>query len=1731
MRTRTALRSLASLAVLVVLAAPHATIPQSCPNVAARTLLGGSLSEAFLNPSGWEDNQFFTSQAGFPNIFFLIDTSGSMARLPPNGPGFLASSGDPDPSVLPTGMWVPQSAQQYGTTGVGSVQVGCGPELEFGSLPSSPALSVVANRTYHSPCGGTDYENLPYQPYDPSTDTGLDYAHAASVCPYYTSANTFTTGVDGYDQDFYTPTLGALQAGSTPNFFARDLVFHDTVYNGYLYSRSGRTRGNGWDFGRVYPWQTSGGSNGSVAQFCTAQGTTRQPLVTGPTREAICNSCLTKRGWYYDGYIDDVGQDSIGHVRYPSLWYVGNYLNFFPPKFAIARRVVKDVISNQTRIRMAMAQFGSTGNWDGSGSWGYDFVRDFNPSCSSVFNNGNWEQNRGTYVNDVNTLGWGGGTPLASSFFDVARYYHTPTLPWFGSAWEKTQTSSPGPYESSGSANSLAVCWSCQSSSVIILTDGNPTPGDGAGFPSGPASLADSNSGKYAGATTTGLLGVSTADCPKCGDFTGGEDYKNNLTRAAWYFHNYDLRGETAGSCGGSGGTLDGMGMPGKQVLDLYTIGFGTSGLADATHILSNAADVGGGIFISADSADVLREGIFKVFQTINERSTSFSVATVSTLQTSSANTVIVPRFDPSREPNWAGHLYRFELYSEFVHDCTPNGVGDLDCDGACNSVFLVDKSGKFIAEDGNGHFIQVAGSTPLCAQVPLCVAQGKACSAFSDPPIPADAWWDAYNALQQQGWKTRSVWTVTDTAAPLGVLNQDDDPIQLAPTDDVATALLPYLGLGTNGGVCADIAAKLTTAGDSVTASIVRSSKLECTKTIIRFVLGADVFNSMGRKSPDWPPPRPDSGQPASATNAPDQDQLLDRAFKLGDVYHSSPVLVDPPLPADGFLCLNEVGTQCLRSLWLTPVLPDVSGTNPYDLYAKSTPYQNRRKMVLVGSNDGMLHAFNGGRWHPGGRDMALYPDIDTSLPPFNGYYDRGDEDLSNNGVTTPAPIELWAFIPPDLLGKLPQLLVGQHQIFVDGTAMVRDVWVDGAANAIVSSPATVDDLKSPSEFHTVAVVGERRGGNHYFALDVTDAAKTSSENGGSAVKPKFLWIYPQPTNAESLSFGETFDDFLPIPPPIGPVRIKADSQSGVATTNTPKMAVPGVASPVPYHEKWIALLSGGYDPQYLRGRGVHMVDIWTGKELFDFSYDPNAGSTDPHSALEYPIAAVQGMVMWGNQQRRPSLGFENQGYFDTATFGDTGGQLWVLRFNVPGELDSTTGKVGNWFGARVFEMGSGGGSLCNRAGGNPFFWITANTALPNSHLYRVFAGTGDRFNLLDTNGGTCGPDNLRACAQLGCSVTLSSAGNTYAMADLGSDGRSLTQTACGSGAQGDFTESFDPSGVWTACGTKTDANVVVSCPNSLSFTKNVAVTCTQDGAGDFGCDVGNSTNRTSGAPSYGTQLTFSSQSFTSYPMSRNWYFGLRVFDDTGDRQIFTDASSASKYDAARYKLVDNVTAVSPVSGSVTITGGWVAIDGASNAVTKYSDEYSPGWGIYYDHPGTITTEGHTYTVNLIDERTSSTSALRGMLTWHAIQAPLGEAQAATAGCAQSKCTAAFRRVSYQYGADPTTAAPFLATSGATPAVTRATVQNTLVPSQGDQPTVFVNKKGEYTIGMAAVNTEKGASNVSVSGVNEGVTSLGVFEVSKQLHDCRHAGNPPPVTDPVARAAFYADLAAKCKP
>ena len=116
-------------------------------------------------------------------------------------------------------------------------------------------------------------------------------------------------------------------------------------------------------------------------------------------------------------------------------------------------------------------------------------------------------------------------------------------------------------------------------------------------------------------------------------------------------------------------------------------------------------------------------------------------------------------------------------------------------------------------------------------------------------------------------------------------------------------------------------------------------------------------------------------------------------------------------------------------------------ANANAYDDYAKHANYKHRNKFALFGANDGMLHAILTGDVRHAGAERPYHAAEAEDQAPYEGYHDVGTGE------------ELWAFVPPDLLPKLHLLAGDDHQYFVDGTPMVRDVWIDGGTTAERSS------------------------------------------------------------------------------------------------------------------------------------------------------------------------------------------------------------------------------------------------------------------------------------------------------------------------------------------------------------------------------------------------------------------------------------------------------------------------------------------------------------------------------------------------------------------------------------------------------------------------------------------------------------------------------------------------------
>ena len=190
------------------------------------------------------------------------------------------------------------------------------------------------------------------------------------------------------------------------------------------------------------------------------------------------------------------------------------------------------------------------------------------------------------------------------------------------------------------------------------------------------------------------------------------------------------------------------------------------------------------------------------------------------------------------------------------------------------------------------------------------------------------------------------------------------------------------------------------------------------------------------------------------------------DRVWKLGDIVYSTPTVIGKP-HENYDLMYGDTGYKTFKS-----------------------QYKNRRHVVYVGANDGMLHAFNAG----------FYDETDSE-------FETGTSIPSYSSAVPSLGEELWAYIPFNLLPHLQWLADEDysHVCYVDLKPKVIDAKIFAA------------DAVHPGGWGTVLVCGMRFGGgtielsesevnydwdgdstieadvskafrSAYFALDVTD-------------------------------------------------------------------------------------------------------------------------------------------------------------------------------------------------------------------------------------------------------------------------------------------------------------------------------------------------------------------------------------------------------------------------------------------------------------------------------------------------------------------------------------------------------------------------------------------------------------------------------------------------------------------
>jgi hypothetical protein len=339
--------------------------------------------------------------------------------------------------------------------------------------------------------------------------------------------------------------------------------------------------------------------------------------------------------------------------------------------------------------------------------------------------------------------------------------------------------------------------------------------------------------------------------------------------------------------------------------------------------------------------------------------------------------------------------------------------------------------------------------------------------------------------------------------------------------------------------------------------------------------------------------------------------------AFSASNAGALSPYLntFDP----DGLI--NFVRRQPLGAIisstpaFMDPPSLDPPPDNEYPAFADENKL--RRSLIFVGANDGMLHAIDG-----------------------------------RTGV------EVWAFIPFNLLPKLKTLRDGQgidgFDYFVDSSVKVADVKIGSAP-----------------QWKTAIIVGQGAGGTFYQAFDATlegMPAYTSSEVTsllsyfGSAGRIKFLWSFPD-YSAFDHAYG-TFGDIK---------ASAADDLKTVGQTWSDAAVGQIEATSSPY----TVIVGSGFLPHSTEqqanrggvpaGRNLYLLKADDGT-LFDTE---SVGSDGVAENIDNCVNEAAGCTRFKNALQADPLatGSLDSRFISTSYIGDLDGKVW--RFDV--NLDAT--------------------------------------------------------------------------------------------------------------------------------------------------------------------------------------------------------------------------------------------------------------------------------------------------------------------------------------------------------------------------------------------------------------------------------------------------------------------------
>jgi Neisseria PilC beta-propeller domain len=350
---------------------------------------------------------------------------------------------------------------------------------------------------------------------------------------------------------------------------------------------------------------------------------------------------------------------------------------------------------------------------------------------------------------------------------------------------------------------------------------------------------------------------------------------------------------------------------------------------------------------------------------------------------------------------------------------------------------------------------------------------------------------------------------------------------------------------------------------------------------------------------------------------------------------------------------------------------------------------HKDRRTLIWVGGNDGMMHAIDG-----------------------------------RTGV------EVYAFVPFNLLAKLKALpdgnAIGSPDYFVDSSPKLADVRIGTAVASCPGSAVTC--------WRTYLFFGEGPGGTFYQALDVTLEGIASSVAPLTGTTTELLAYFADATRVKFRWSFPHYNDFDYTLAPYGDIKSTA---SNAAKSVGETWSDPAVGQIQNSSGKYALLTGSGFFPASTQGnanRGnvaagttFYLINIDDGT-LFDsedVGNDNQGESTDNCATAATPDCtriknAIQADVV--------ATGPPDSRYITKAYVGDLDGNVWRFDFAMVSGVPSITAKTNLYAAGRAHPLFASMATVNVGATQQYIFFGTGSDLLPSAgipstHSYKLLS------------------------------------------------------------------------------------------------------------------------------------------------------------------------------------------------------------------------------------------------------------------------------------------------------------------------------------------------------------------------------------------------------------------------